>query len=99
VRVGGEEYVTSQLFFPEELTAELFAGHPDYAALGQPDTTNASDSIYGGEEYLLSTEKQADGSLLAWKTLVIRSSLADELCSTGGMGGPPGGGMGPPPGG
>ncbi|WP_437330058.1 hypothetical protein [Sorangium sp. So ce381] len=47
----------------------------------------------------MSTEQQAEGSLLAWKTPVIRSSLADELCSTGGMGGPPGCGMGPPPGG
>ncbi|WP_437802790.1 hypothetical protein [Sorangium sp. So ce693] len=46
----------------------------------------------------MSAEQPADGSLLAWKTPVIRSSLADELCSIGGMGGPPGG-MGPPPGG
>ncbi|KYF76132.1 hypothetical protein BE17_18720 [Sorangium cellulosum] len=92
VRVGGEEYVTSQLFFPEELTAEICESHPDYAEFGQPDTTNSNDTIYGGEEYVVSTEKQPDGSLLAWKTLVVRSSLADELCSTGGMGGPPGGG-------
>ncbi|WP_437620641.1 hypothetical protein [Sorangium sp. So ce1151] len=49
----------------------------------------------------MATEKQPDGSLLAWKTLVVRSSLADELRSTGGMGGPPGGGPpgGGPPGG
>lgn len=90
VRVGGQEYVTSQLFFTDELSAEIFAEHPEYAEFGQPDTTNATDSIYGGEDYIVSAEKQSDGALLAWKTLVIRSSLSTALCgSSGGPGGPP----------
>lgn len=80
VRVGGQEYVTSQLYFPEELTAEIFAVHPDYVAFGQPDTTNSTDGIFDGEEQIFQTAKQKDGALLAWKTLVIRSSLADPLC-------------------
>jgi protocatechuate 3,4-dioxygenase beta subunit len=82
VRRDGRESVTSQLYFPEELTRELCASHPDYMAAGQPDTTNTSDGLFSGEEHVLETEKQPDGALLAYKTLVIRSSLDTELCGT-----------------
>lgn len=81
VRVGAQEYVTSQVFFPDDLTAQVFAEHPEYKEFGQPDRTNETDGIYGGKEYEVSTELQPDGALLAWKVLVIRSSLADPLCS------------------
>jgi len=81
VRVGGQEYVTSQLYFSPELTADIFATHPDYKEFGLPNTSNATDGIYPGEEAVLSAEKQADGALLAWKVLVIRSSLATPLCN------------------
>lgn len=80
VRVGGQAHVTSQLFFSDQLNAQIFAEHPEYAEFGQPDTTNQEDGIYPGSEYELSTEKQADGALLAWKVIVIRSSLATPLC-------------------
>ena len=30
----------------------------------------------------LETARMDDGALLAWKTLIIRSDLADELCGT-----------------
>ncbi|MRG94363.1 protocatechuate 3,4-dioxygenase, partial [Polyangium spumosum] len=98
VRVGGMEYVTSQLFFPDELADEIIATQPIYKDRGARDTTNENDSVISAEaapDYTLKTEKMADGALLAWKTLVIRSSLADTLCQApGGMGGP----GGPPPG-
>lgn len=81
VRVGAVEYVTSQVFYPDALTAKVFAEHPDYQEFGQPNTTNATDGIFGGEEYILSTELQPDGALLAWKVLVVRSSLASPLCA------------------
>ncbi|WP_437330377.1 protocatechuate 3,4-dioxygenase [Sorangium sp. So ce381] len=103
LRVGGQEYVTSQLFFPEDLTAQLFAEHADYKEFGQPDTSNSADSIYAGDGALLSTALQPDGALLAWKVLVIRSSLEETLCGDadgpvppGAGGGPPGFGGGPP---
>ena len=81
VRVANQAHVTSQLFLPDTLTAQVFAEHPDYDQFGQPNTTNAQDGIYAGKEYELSTALQPDGALLAWKVLVIRSSLAAPLCS------------------
>jgi protocatechuate 3,4-dioxygenase beta subunit len=46
VHVGGKEVHTGQLFFKDSLNAAVYSASP-YAAHGQPDTTNASDSIYG----------------------------------------------------
>jgi protocatechuate 3,4-dioxygenase beta subunit len=89
VRREGLESVTSQLYFPEELTRELCDSHPDYMAAGQPDTTNTSDGLFSGEEHVLETEKQPDGVLLAYKTLVIRSSLDTELCGADVLFAPP----------
>jgi len=52
-------------------------------------------------KYTFQTARQADGAMLAWKTLVLRSALATTLCAAKGggnrMGGPPDGGMGGPP--
>lgn len=95
VRIGGSEHVTSQLFFPDTLTAEIFAAHPDYAGFGQPDTTNTSDTVLGSADatpYLLEWARQADGAMLAYKTVVVRRALTTSLCSVGGGGMmPPGG--------
>lgn len=44
VQVGEREVATSQLFFANELSAEVFAG-PPYAARGMADTTNNSDGV------------------------------------------------------
>jgi len=92
VRVGGQEYVTSQLFFPQALVAEIFSTHGSYTEFGQPDTTNATDGIYSADGEL-ETAQMADGAMLAWKVLVLRSSLSDPICgNSGGPGGPPPGG-------
>lgn len=85
----GREAVTSQLYFSEELTSEICSTHPDYLAAGQPDTTNSSDGLFSGEDHVLETERQPDGALLAYKTLVVRSSLDNELCGTDVLFGPP----------
>ena len=92
VQRAGQDYVVSQLFFPQALIQAIFAGHSDYAAFGQPDTSNASDSVLGStapDPYLFAWAKQSDGAMLAWKRLVIRDSLSDSVCSVGGGGGPP----------
>ncbi|HMV70237.1 MAG TPA: protocatechuate 3,4-dioxygenase [Myxococcota bacterium] len=93
IRRDGQEYLTSQLFFPQELIRDVFANHPEYRGFGQPDTTNTSDTVLGDADagpYTLSARRMADGALLAWKRLVIRSSLATSVCSAGGgAGGPP----------
>jgi len=99
IRVNGAEYVTSQLFFDDALSDEVVSTQPIYKDRGERDTTNENDSVVSADEAANSTfqtKQMPDGALLAWKTLVVRSSLANAQCSlSGGMGGPPG----PPPGG
>ncbi|WP_434422579.1 protocatechuate 3,4-dioxygenase [Nannocystis pusilla] len=100
VYVDDSLHATSQLFFSDDLNAEIFAGHADYSEFGQPDTTNETDNIIGGEDdksnYLLTVARMPDGAMLASKVIAIRSSLDQQSCQTqgGGMGG---GGMMPPP--
>jgi protocatechuate 3,4-dioxygenase beta subunit len=100
----GTEYLTSQVAFPSALISELCTSHPDYQAHGLPNTANNADSVFpaeGTEDYEVQTDQMTDGALLAWKTIVIRSSLSDAVCGTSGGGGggtPPAGGMGQPPG-
>ena len=83
----GSVYATSQLFFAGELNAEIFASHPEYSAFGQPDVTNASDSIIGDQadpaSYTLDTARMPDGAMLASKVIAIRGSLSDTKCSVG----------------
>ncbi len=107
IRVNGNEYVTSQLFFEDELSDDIVANQPLYNTRGARDTTNQNDTVISADavsEYVFQTQRMEDGAMLAWKTLVIRSSLDSALCSvpggSGGGGPPPGGdgGMGPPPG-
>ena len=77
-------YATSQLFFADELNAEIFASHPDYSEFGQPDRTNISDNIIGNQadksNYVLDTARMPDGAMLASKVIAIRSSLQDPSC-------------------
>ncbi|MFM2421285.1 MAG: hypothetical protein RL385_6008 [Pseudomonadota bacterium] len=110
----GDEYLTSQVAFPPSLITELCGKHPDYASHGQPDTPNTSDTVFPSadvDNYVMDTQQMTDGALLAYKTIIIRSSLSNSVCSpsgaagaggpAGGMGAPPGrpdGGLMPPPG-
>lgn len=87
VRVAGQSYVTSQLFFPDALSDEIIATQPLYDARGPRDTTNRNDSVIAPsavDDYTLAWARQPDGALLAWKAVVIRSSLATSLCSAPG---------------
>ncbi len=78
-------YATSQLFFADELNAEVFATHPDYGEFGPPNTTNTTDGIFGDQadkpRYLLDTARMPDGAMLASKVIAVRSSLQDPTCS------------------
>jgi protocatechuate 3,4-dioxygenase beta subunit len=53
---------TSQLFFDEALTKQIYAQQP-YALHGLPDTSNGADGIYqgGGSQLLISPAKSGDG--------------------------------------
>lgn len=80
-RVNGEEYLTSQFFFEDSLLDEI-EQQPDYKARGTRNTRNTQDGILPTDDpspYVLNTEKRSDGALHAWKVLVLRSSLSDEL--------------------
>ncbi|MEO8182043.1 MAG: hypothetical protein ABI895_24680 [Deltaproteobacteria bacterium] len=74
--------MTSQLYVAEALTREVCAAHPEYSECGQPDTTNSTDAFFSGPEHVPETKLRPDGVLLAYETLVLRSSLDDELCGT-----------------
>ncbi len=53
---------TSQLFFEDAQTAEVYAASP-YVSRGTPDTTNSRDGIYrgGGSELVLEVSSTANG--------------------------------------
>jgi protocatechuate 3,4-dioxygenase beta subunit len=62
VHVGGRVVHTGQLFFPDALTRAVYKAQP-YAARGDPDVTNAQDSIYvnGGRYGMLHVAKSGAG--------------------------------------
>lgn len=80
VVVNGTDSVVSQLYFDDTLNTEICTKHPEYAKRGAPNTTNASDGIYGGPEYVLEVQRMADGAMLASKVLGLRSSPNDPSC-------------------
>jgi protocatechuate 3,4-dioxygenase beta subunit len=64
VHVGGNVVHTGQLFFEDALTAKVYEAAP-YKSRGNPDTTDATDSIYrnGGSKSLLDVAKTGTGYL------------------------------------
>jgi hypothetical protein len=60
VRESGYEF-TSQLFFDPQLTRRVMA-QGVYAARGEPDTTNATDNIYGANGSRFIVPLTADGA-------------------------------------
>jgi protocatechuate 3,4-dioxygenase beta subunit len=76
VRVGGTEYLTSQLFFDDALNNEIISTQVVYSSRGAKDTTNASDKVINESSLVdpfFQTQKMDDGALLAWKALVVHS--------------------------
>ena len=60
--VGESSSVTTQLFFPEPVT-DAVLGKPGYAARGERDTTNATDSIFAnhGDDTMLTLTPHGAG--------------------------------------
>ncbi|MFL5355055.1 protocatechuate 3,4-dioxygenase [Archangium sp.] len=76
VRVGGTEYLTSQLFFDDALNNEIIASQPLYGTRGAKDTANANDKVIKESSlsnHLFQAKQLEDGALLAWKTLVVHA--------------------------
>lgn len=63
VHVGKNQVVTSQLFFDEAVTREVYASGP-YATHSGQDTTNANDGIFA-KANLLTPTKSGDGYIAA----------------------------------
>jgi protocatechuate 3,4-dioxygenase beta subunit len=83
---------TSQLFFDDTLSQQVFANQP-YAAKGStPDTLNSTDSIYQ-DLLLLTTTKTVQGYAAAFPIGIDVSTLSTGQSNNGGgPGGPPNGG-------
>lgn len=99
----GQSYeFTSQFFFNEELTDQIFALAP-YASKGQRDTFNSTDNIYSndGDQMLLNLSPTSDGGYTTTFEIALDLSDTEVGAADGiGQGGPGGNGMrpdGPPP--
>jgi protocatechuate 3,4-dioxygenase beta subunit len=62
VRIAGAREATSQLYFPEDVTAAAYRAAP-YAARGQKDTSNAADGVvrFEGMPPLATVEPRGSG--------------------------------------
>jgi protocatechuate 3,4-dioxygenase beta subunit len=63
VHVGGNQVHTTQLFFDDEFTDQVYAASEPYASTGDRDIRNTDDGIYsgGGEATTLAVTEAGDG--------------------------------------
>ncbi|WP_257451899.1 dioxygenase family protein [Archangium lipolyticum] len=83
IKIAGTESVTSQLYFEDSLNDDIIGTQPLYNTRGQRDTRNTADTVVAQEkmgDFILQTQKMPDGALLAWKTLIVRSSASTPSC-------------------
>lgn len=95
----GTTRVISQWCFPDELAEEICTIHDLYADRGAQDTPLAggTDTVFpasGWEAYLLSTQANSDGTLLAYGVIQIDPTAVASSSSGGAGGVGPGGGSG-----
>jgi protocatechuate 3,4-dioxygenase beta subunit len=79
VRVNSSEMVTTQFFFPDDLSTKIYTAHPAYTARGRADTTNTRDNVIGGAAarvtpFLFQPKLIGTSQLFALKVIAIRSS-------------------------
>lgn len=77
---GNTSQRVSQLFFPEDLTTDIFANHPEYEGYGQPDTVFSNDGVLAAipqaerPRHILAVQRMSDGAMLASKVVTVISS-------------------------
>lgn len=74
VQSGNQTYITSQFGFEDSLVSEILVNESVYSSNGDSDTKNYNDNVFpssGYEEYLLDQTRQSDGSMLAWKEIML----------------------------
>jgi hypothetical protein len=96
---GNETYeFTSQFFFDETLSDQVFTLEP-YNSKGQRDTLNSTDNIYagGGEQMLLYLSEANGGYATTFEIALDLSDSETGASDSAGQGGGPGRPGGPPP--
>lgn len=79
VTVNGQQSLVSQIFFDESLKVEIYDSQPSYeASSGQGYQPNQGDQVISEsglslDEVVVSTERQSDGAMLAWKAITVAS--------------------------
>lgn len=73
---SGNRRIVSQLCFADEVVTEITTGHELYAARGDQDTPLAggTDRFFpsrGGEEFIITTRKNEDGTLLGFHSIQV----------------------------
>jgi protocatechuate 3,4-dioxygenase beta subunit len=85
VTIKDQTFATSQLFFDELLTSEIFATHPEYEEFGQPDTTQETDGVLAGandlSDYTLDVAQMTDRVMLASKVITLRANSNQATCN------------------
>jgi hypothetical protein len=70
VHVGGNQIHTTQLFFDDDFTDQVYAAAEPYASRNNRDMLNGDDGIYGGGGEATTLAVTADGDGYA-ATLVV----------------------------
>lgn len=79
VTVNNMTYIISQVFFDEDLKTDVYSTQPNYEKpSGMGYQLNATDNVVmqaglSLSEVVMSTKKQDDGVLLAWKAITINA--------------------------
>lgn len=73
VKNNNNDEVISQFAFSDEFVDAICTSHSDYAARGEPDTHLSGDTVFrsSDDDYLFDLQQNADGSLLAYKRIII----------------------------
>lgn len=80
IRVGGNAMVTTQFYFPDTLSDQIYRNHPLYLHRPNRNTTNTTDGVIGGNAarvnpYLFNSKLILGNSLVALKVIAIRNTV------------------------
>ncbi|MDM7960935.1 MAG: hypothetical protein QUV19_01895 [Alteromonas macleodii] len=65
--------IPEYLRYSDSFCQDICTNHPDYSHRGEPDTLLGQDTVFGSDfnEYTFSVSQNEDGSLLAYKRIII----------------------------
>lgn len=73
VKNNNNDQLISQFGFDDDFCTDICTSHSDYINHGAPDTYLARDTVFGSDydEYLFNLQQNDDGSLLAYKRIIV----------------------------